>query len=543
MIKSMKVTFPIVLQTRSGYMEVLNEMVKEGHTRNIVVPGDINLRVAKAYCSFLKDLGRECMSLPFVSSRECFAWKEQWARANAFFDGDFPVYPMTEWLIELYATNADMGCLAALDLARRHGEFLTESFELDPYRHLVQVNASHDFVMKELDFDRSRAALVKPTGELVTIRHQSGCKIRIYRQPKHQQIPSAKALYTMCKKSMPLACIKNIPWLAHRAPSGGGVIIAGGAVVSGLYGRPMSKGQDMDVFIIASSASQALDVWHLFYSAVCEHYGVLDVRVMTGPLVTDIYAKYEHRHEPEPEYEMHKFQVIRRVYPSPSHVVHGFDIDICGILFDGDCAYMTQHAWRASTTGVLLYDENKLSTTFDNRIAKYAKRHGLSTLVVGAPQDTVDEAVLEIEAMMTPESESESDSESESTTTISESESTTTYFSSEACACGRRHRKVQNKLALSVTPGSRYSILGLLSHLYIHDNSPDRTSDYVDMFLVPNHVYTKAAVRNVCGSDYTEDMFPLFKIGNGSRKSFTKWMFTGSFNPIECNTLDFMRHL
>ena len=508
MIKSMKVTFPIVLQTRSGYMEVLNEMVKEGHTRNIVVPGDINLRVAKAYCSFLKDLGRECMSLPFVSSRECFAWKEQWARANAFFDGDFPVYPMTEWLIELYATNADMGCLAALDLARRHGEFLTESFELDPYRHLVQVNASHDFVMKELDFDRSRAALVKPTGELVTIRHQSGCKIRIYRQPKHQQIPSAKALYTMCKKSMPLACIKNIPWLAHRAPSGGGVIIAGGAVVSGLYGRPMSKGQDMDVFIIASSASQALDVWHLFYSAVCEHYGVLDVRVMTGPLVTDIYVKHD-------EHDLYKFQVIRRVYPSPSHVVHGFDIDICGILFNGDHAYMTQHAWRASTTGVLLYDENKLSTTVDNRIAKYAKRHGLSTLVVGAPQVVVDEAVLGLGDVL---SESEEESRAEA----------------------REAREArENKLALSVTYRSRYSILGLLSHLYLHDDSPDMTSDYIDMFLVPNHVYTRAAVLNVCGSDYTEDMFPLFPSGNGSH---TK-CFTGSFNPIVCNTLEFMRNL
>ena len=484
-------TFPIQLKARSGFLSGLNEVAAvEGQTIDIKIPSKIKVgrHVAEAYLSFMSDLGRVCKKT-FADSRDSKKWNEEWFRVNEFFDGDFPVYPMTEWLIELYATNPEMARMAIRDVERRHGEFLTQTFVADPYRHLIRVTEEMIFVNDRLDFDHSHAALVRPWVHIRSRRSSDPDPV--------YQTPSVKSLNTMCVSGMPLAQIQNIPWFAHRGVEGGGVIVAGGALVSGLYSRPMSEGQDTDVFIIASSASQALDVWKLFYTAICDHYGgVNNVKTAVGLVVTDIFAN-----RIQGALKPHKFQVIRKAFPSPSHVIHGFDLDICGILYDGKYSYMTEHALRTCNTGVILYDENKLSTTVDSRIAKYVKRHGLRTLVVGASQEEVDDAVLDIEVMMI-------DPVFEST----------------------------NKLALSVTKGSRYSILGVLANLY---NEKVSESDYHGHEGPHNNREDMYTLYRRIGDDYTEDMFTIMHNGNGSYKR----CFSGSFNPIKCNTLDFMRYL
>ena len=67
-------------------------------------------------------------------------------------------------------------------------------------------------------------------------------------------------------------------------------------------------------------------------------------------------------------------QIILRLYQTPSEVLHGFDVDSCCLGFDGDDVWMTQRAYFALKNGYNTVNFNRLSPSYELRLAKYGCR-------------------------------------------------------------------------------------------------------------------------------------------------------------------------
>ena len=69
-----------------------------------------------------------------------------------------------------------------------------------------------------------------------------------------------------------------------------------------------------------------------------------------------------------------KFQVVLRLYNCPSEVVHGFDLDSSGLLFDGERVWVTHRAYHALKNKINYFDFDRMSPSYGYRLAKYAVR-------------------------------------------------------------------------------------------------------------------------------------------------------------------------
>lgn len=67
-------------------------------------------------------------------------------------------------------------------------------------------------------------------------------------------------------------------------------------------------------------------------------------------------------------------QVILRLYQTPSEVLHGFDVDSCCLGFDESDIWMTQRACFALKNGYNTVNFNRLSPSYEMRLAKYGCR-------------------------------------------------------------------------------------------------------------------------------------------------------------------------
>ena len=72
--------------------------------------------------------------------------------------------------------------------------------------------------------------------------------------------------------------------------------------------------------------------------------------------------------------EFSEVQVILRLYQNPSEVLHGFDVDSCCLGFDGADIWMTQRACFALKNGYNTINFNRLSPSYELRLAKYGCR-------------------------------------------------------------------------------------------------------------------------------------------------------------------------
>jgi hypothetical protein len=72
--------------------------------------------------------------------------------------------------------------------------------------------------------------------------------------------------------------------------------------------------------------------------------------------------------------ENSEIQIILRLYQTPSEVLHGFDVDSCCLGFDGNDIWMTQRACFAIKNGYNTVNFNRLSPSYELRLAKYGCR-------------------------------------------------------------------------------------------------------------------------------------------------------------------------
>lgn len=88
------------------------------------------------------------------------------------------------------------------------------------------------------------------------------------------------------------------------------------------------------------------------------------------------------------------FQVVLRIYRSPSEVLHGFDVDSCAVGYDGNHIWATHRALFALINGYNTVNFNRLSPSYPFRLVKYAMR-GMSIFVPDFDRDRIEEDALE----------------------------------------------------------------------------------------------------------------------------------------------------
>ena len=142
-------------------------------------------------------------------------------------------------------------------------------------------------------------------------------------------------------------------------------VIAGGYLISILCDYPR-KSKDIDFFITTKDQEKANKISK---ENILDYYGgdlVISNNSITIKGVSKSPAK----------------QIILRLYTCPSEVVHGFDLDASGILFDGLKIYVTKRCHYSLTTKTNFFDFDRMSESYFYRLAKYASR-GFKTWLPG----------------------------------------------------------------------------------------------------------------------------------------------------------------
>lgn len=86
-------------------------------------------------------------------------------------------------------------------------------------------------------------------------------------------------------------------------------------------------------------------------------------------------------------------QVILRSYQTFSEILHGFDVDSCCLGFDGNDIWMTQRAYFALKNGYNTVNFNRLSPSYELRLAKYGCR-GMAIKINNFYVDNINKEVL-----------------------------------------------------------------------------------------------------------------------------------------------------
>ena len=75
-------------------------------------------------------------------------------------------------------------------------------------------------------------------------------------------------------------------------------------------------------------------------------------------------------------------QVILRLHSSKAEIIAAFDVDCCGVMFDGTKVFATSRFIRALNTHCNVATPERRSWTYESRLLKYVKR-GYSIAVPG----------------------------------------------------------------------------------------------------------------------------------------------------------------
>ena len=132
--------------------------------------------------------------------------------------------------------------------------------------------------------------------------------------------------------------------------AGKGAVIAGGSIVSNL-----EKHSDVDIFLYGLTEKEAEEV---ILNFSLQRYDTCRINHHCASF--KIWGT--------------EIQIIRRIYKSPAEILYGFDIDCCGILYDGKDIWCTRRAQYAIENKINHFDPERVSPSYPYRLAKYAAR-------------------------------------------------------------------------------------------------------------------------------------------------------------------------
>ena len=149
------------------------------------------------------------------------------------------------------------------------------------------------------------------------------------------------------------------------------IFVAGGYIYNSI-GFGMNINSDIDIFIHSCNIEKAKKIIDNIYNKL-KHIGMIVTRTNNAITFKTIY----------------EYQVILRLYKSPSEILHGFDVDCCCIGYDGKDIWMTQRAYYALTHKYNTVNFDRLSPTYENRLIKYANR-GMGVYVPNMDHKKID---------------------------------------------------------------------------------------------------------------------------------------------------------
>lgn len=117
------------------------------------------------------------------------------------------------------------------------------------------------------------------------------------------------------------------------------------------------------------TAIRPFELRYVFHKYGGEHICILSLKEISSSSV------YKCRNTP-----IH--QLILRLYKAPTEIVHGFDVDVCGVLWDGKKLWATKRAIYAASVKKNWFDPYRASPSYAYRLSKYMAR-GIDVGLVG----------------------------------------------------------------------------------------------------------------------------------------------------------------
>jgi hypothetical protein len=242
--------------------------------------------------------------------------------------------------------------LAIEDHMRKHfndPQFKNEPMRTDPHHNLVKINPEN------LD---TFSSVEKPPNLLFS---------------KMAALPLGwKRIQHNLNELKPLLKIPNL-------------LVAGGKVFSSLFG---TYTRDVDIFLWGITQEDTMAKVKTVLSKIVEQhekYSAIAIYSMTrtqNSLSLRVKHPYNRGNNQGNKIIKTDYQIILRLYHSPSEILHGFDVDSCCLGYDGKEIWATQRALFSLVHGYNTVNFDRLSPGYEGRLVKYATR-GISINVPG----------------------------------------------------------------------------------------------------------------------------------------------------------------
>ncbi|KAG2375123.1 hypothetical protein C9374_010127 [Naegleria lovaniensis] len=128
---------------------------------------------------------------------------------------------------------------------------------------------------------------------------------------------------------------------------------------------------DIDLFLYGLTPEQAEDKLRHIYQVIKQNCSRGNVLVARSKFAVTFHTQHNRA-----------IQVILRIYKSPAEILLGFDICAACLGFDGNQVWSNARSRRALALKTNLIDPDRMSTTYEYRLYKYAK-HGFSVTIPG----------------------------------------------------------------------------------------------------------------------------------------------------------------
>ena len=317
-----------------------------------------------------------------------------WRRVADFVGADFLAYPHAASALDFRRALPPVFAKAAhANVLRRTGAFRHPGAVADPYVGLVDLRAAAAAVDDDDDDDYGSRGGFVYGGATAALR------------PAAPYAPPERPFSEPRIEADIRALFDGVQWFGE-SNTGAGMVIAGGFVVALAHGKValadgavmMRPPGDIDCFVVVSGAGRTkAQIDAAADGVLASALAALERAVgrrRGGRLCVEHTGRLVNVSVLVPHGALLKIQIVRCIYETPAHVVWGFDVDACGMLYDGRSFMATTDAARALRTGVVLFDQAKMSVTGLFRYAKYIDRYGMRAFVPGVPQRVLDAAVV-----------------------------------------------------------------------------------------------------------------------------------------------------
>ncbi|KAJ3319943.1 hypothetical protein HDU93_003631, partial [Gonapodya sp. JEL0774] len=183
---------------------------------------------------------------------------------------------------------------------------------------------------------------------------------------------------------------RHTKYLLERLDSWEGILVAGGCVLSWirpwiLRRRETPKQRqygDIDVYVLEGSGyiQRILSVMKAAETSARQLHGYGVCYVASSWAVTAYWCRDSAISTSTSSSSLPLLQVITKKYQSTAELLSTFDVDCCGVAYDGHRVIATARAVVATQTRINVVDGSRASPTYEPRLAKYCA-YGCSCFV------------------------------------------------------------------------------------------------------------------------------------------------------------------